>query len=621
MGLICRAVLRPFLVGPFLLALALPGAAAAQTAPLFHAPAAASVEDGRLLALLAAAARAEATLDPLGALTRGDGGDPALLGQVFSDRLAAARRAELRRQLAALTRIDRRRLSPERQLSHDAFAWQVREELGWLSPDVLALTQVRPLNHFGGLHQDFPALLAPGNGTPYASEGDYRRALQLVRAFPGVIDQAIGRFRQGLSSGVLETRLTTTNMIAQIDAILAQGVAQSPFAVPLDAMPPTIPADRQAAIRQAWHDTIAREVNPAYLRLRTFLAEEYLTAAREAVGLSAMKGGSGLYRRLILRHTTLPLSPDEVHTLGLAEVARIQREMEAVKARLGFTGTLAAFFQHIRTDPRFHPRSATELADGYAGVARRVAAQLPRFFARAPRARLTIAPYPDYRARFEAGGSYTQGSADGSRPGTFHYNTYDLPSRYLSGITTLYLHEGVPGHHFQTSLAQEDESLPDFQRFGTNAAFVEGWALYAETLGFEMGLYADPLQHWGTLDDEMLRAMRLVVDTGIHAHGWSRERAVAYMLANSGMSRSDAEAEVDRYIANPGQALSYKIGAMTIQRLRREAQAALGSRFDLRAFHEQVLGSGVLPLPVLETKVRQWIASLREDCCNTTTIN
>lgn len=183
-------------------------------------------------------------------------------------------------------------------------------------------------------------------------------------------------------------------------------------------------------------------------------------------------------------------------------------------------------------------------------------------------------------------------------------------------MTTLYLHEGVPGHHFQTSLAQEDESLPDFQRFGTNAAFVEGWALYAETLGFEMGLYADPLQHWGTLDDEMLRAMRLVVDTGIHARGWSRDRAVAYMLGNSGMGRSDAEAEVDRYIANPGQALSYKIGAMTIQRLRREAQAALGSRFDLRAFHEQVLGSGVLPLPVLETKVRQWIASTREDCCN-----
>jgi uncharacterized protein (DUF885 family) len=189
----------------------------------------------------------------------------------------------------------------------------------------------------------------------------------------------------------------------------------------------------------------------------------------------------------------------------------------------------------------------------------------------------------------------------------FYFNTYDLPSRFLSGVTTLYLHEGIPGHHLQTSLAEQNLAIPDFQRFGDNAAYVEGWALYAETLGYEMGLYNDPLQHWGTLDDEMLRAMRLVVDTGIHAKGWSRSQAVAYMLSNSGMGRSDAEAEVDRYIANPGQALSYKIGGLTIQRLRREAETALGPRFDLKAFHEQILASGVLPLPVLETKVRGWI--------------
>jgi uncharacterized protein (DUF885 family) len=605
MGLIRRAWTRPLLLA---IALGLTAPLQGQVAPAYHAAAAATAEDGRLLALLNSAARSEAALDPMGALTRNEGGNPALLARIFSDELAAARRADLRRTLTALARIDRRRLSAERQLSYDAFLWSTREELSWLAPDVLALTLVRPLNHFGGLHQDFPALLAPGNSQAYATEADYNRALGLIRAFPSVIDQAILRFRQGMANGVLETQLTTANMIAQLDSLLAEGTSQSPFAAPLAALPKTISADRQAAIRREWHRTISAEVNPAYQRLRDFLAEEYLPAAREGVGLAAMKGGAGLYRRLILRHTTLPLEPEAVHTLGLAEVARIQREMEAVKAQLGFQGTLAAFFQHIRTDPRFHPRTAVELADGYARIARQVERQLPRFFARSPRAGLTIAPYPDYRARFEAGGSYTQGAADGSRPGVFHYNTYDLPSRYLSGVTTLYLHEGVPGHHFQTSLAQEDTDLPEFQRFGTNAAYVEGWALYAETLGFEMGLYNDPLQNWGTLDDEMLRAMRLVVDTGIHAQGWSRDRAVAYMLANSGMGRSDAEAEVDRYIANPGQALSYKIGAMTIQRLRREAEAALGPKFDLKAFHEQVLGSGVLPLPVLEAKVRRWIA-------------
>ena len=311
----------------------------------------------------------------------------------------------------------------------------------------------------------------------------------------------------------------------------------------------------------------------------------------------------------ILRENGALSAAEAIHALGLSEVARIHAEMEQVKAQLGFKGTLPAFFNHIRTDPRFHPKTAEELSQGYAAVAKAVDAQLPRFFARQPAGKMTIAAYPASRGKFEAGGSYSLGSADGQRPGVFYFNTYDLESRFLSGVTTLYLHEGIPGHHFQTSLAQQDQSLPDFQRFGDNAAYVEGWALYAETLGYEMGLYKDPLQHWGTLDDEMLRAMRLVVDTGLHAKGWSRSQAVAYMLANSGMGRSDAEAEVDRYIANPGQALSYKIGALTIQRLRREAEAKLGPRFDLKAFHEQILGSGVLPLSVLETKVRRWIAS------------
>jgi uncharacterized protein (DUF885 family) len=226
-----------------------------------------------------------------------------------------------------------------------------------------------------------------------------------------------------------------------------------------------------------------------------------------------------------------------------------------------------------------------------------------------PRTPLNIQSYPAYRAKFEAGGSYAQGTADGLQPGVFFFNAYDLKSRFLTGVSTLYLHEGAPGHHFQISLAQENASLPDFQRFGGNTAYIEGWALYAETLGYEMGFYQDPMQHWGTLDDEMLRAMRLVVDTGLHVKGWSREQAVEYMLANSGMGRSDAEAEVDRYIANPGQALAYKIGALTIQRLRKEAEGALGSRFDIRLFHDQVLGSGALPMPVLEAKVRRWITA------------
>ena len=582
--------------------------AAAQSSPPAPVASARQDEDERLFAMLNAFARAQEALDPLGAVARGSNSDPQQLQRLFSDELAAAQRAELQRELAAVARIDRTRLSPERQLSYDAFQLETNEALGWLSPDIVALTAVRPFNHFGGLQEDFPALIGPGGSLPYRDERDYRRNLALVRVFPAVLDRAIARFRQGIASDVVETRLTTVNMIAQLDEVLDQPAGESVFSAPLVEMPEAISPTRQALIRADWLDVIEGDVLPAYRRLRRFLAEEYLPAARIAPGISAMKGGTGLYRRLILRHTTLPLEPETIHSLGLSEVARIQEEMERVKDQFGFKGTLPAFFNHIRTDPRFHPRTAGELAQGYERVARAVEGQLPTLFLRQPKGQLNIAAYPAYRGKFEAGGSYALGSPDGRRPGMFYFNTYDLQSRFLSGVTTLYLHEGIPGHHFQTSLAEQDLSLPDFQRFGDNAAFVEGWALYAETLGYEMGLYEDPLAHWGTLDDEMLRAMRLVVDTGIHAQGWSRSQAIDYMLANSGMGRSDAEAEVDRYIANPGQALSYKIGGLTIQRLRSQAEAAMGPRFDLKAFHEQVLGSGVLPLPVLADKVRRWIA-------------
>ena len=456
------------------LALGAVAPALAQPAPAATIAAARQDEDARLLALLNSFARAQESLDPLGAVARGDNSNPQGLQRLFSDELVAAQRAELRRELTALGRIDRTRLSPERQLSYDAFQQQAREALGWLSPDIVALTQVRPFNHFGGLHEDFPSLIGPSGSLPYRDERDYRRNLALLRALPLVLDRAIGRFRQGMASDVVETRLTTVNMIAQLDAILAEPAADSVFAEPLVDMPEDLPPARQALIRADWLQVVNRDVLPAYRRLRNFLAEDYLPVARAEPGIAAMRGGAGLYRRLILRYTTLPLEPEAIHTLGLSEVARIQGEMEQVKVQLGFTGTLPAFFNDIRTNPRFHPKTAEELAEGYAQVARAVDGQLPRLFERQPAGRLTIAAYPAYRGKFEAGGSYAIGSPDGRRPGVFYFNTYDLPSRFLSGVTTLYLHEGIPGHHFQTSLAEQNQALPDFQRFGDNAAYVEG---------------------------------------------------------------------------------------------------------------------------------------------------
>ncbi|MBW8785150.1 MAG: DUF885 domain-containing protein [Novosphingobium sp.] len=566
-------------------------------------------EDARLMSLLASDARHEDLLDPLSRLYRGASVEPTELAQVYTDALNRRALASARASLSALGKINRKRLSPARQISYDVFAVSKRSEIARLQPDIRALTAVQPFDHFGSMPVEFAAAMALGGPVTYRTASDYRHALVLELALPAVLDQAVLRFREGLATGIVEPQLTVTEMIAQLDTMLAPKPEASPFASPLRVLPPTIRPAERIRLRQVYLAAISDQIYPALRRLRTFLHDEYLPKARPTIGLSALKGGPALYRLMIERETTLKLDPEAIHRLGLAEVARIQKEMDGVRGELGFAGPLAQFFDVIRTDPQYHPKTADELARGYAGIAKAVDAQIPRFFSRVPRTPLVIQPYPRSRSRFEVGGSYRQGAPDGTRPGVFFYNTFDLPSRFLTGMTTLYLHEGKPGHHFQISLAQEDPGLPDLQRFGGNNAFVEGWALYAETLGYPMGLYKDPRQHWGNLDDEMLRAMRLVVDTGIHAKGWSRDQAIAYMLANSGMGRTDATTEVDRYIAAPAQALSYKLGCMTIQRLRAKAEAALGPRFDIRAFHEQVLGSGALPLPILESKIDRWIAA------------
>ena len=567
--------------------------------------------DEQLALVFADDALREDEVDPLDALYRGEEVAPADLAEVFTDALDRRRLASARRTLRALAEIDRTRLGAESRISYDVLSQAKRDEVAWLQPDVRALTGVRPFNHFGGLHVEFPSLLSSDGVIPFTNESDYRRALLLDAEFAGVMDNAILRFRQGMAAGVVESKLTVGNMIGQVDALLAQKVEQSPFYSPVLNFPKGVSPADHAALRQDYARVIRESIYPAYRRLRRFLAEDYLPAAREQVGISAMKGGPGLYRRLIAQETTLPLDPEEVHKLGLAEVTRIQHEMDGVRRTMGFAGTLPAFFDYIRDEPRFHPKSREELERGFAAISETVSAQIPRFFAHVPRTPLSVQAYPTYREKYEPGGSYQPGSTDGSRPGVFYFNAYDLPSRFLTGMATLYLHEGSPGHHFQISLARENAALPSFQRFDGNNAFVEGWALYAETLGYEMGLYEDPMQHWGTLDDEMLRAMRLVVDTGLHAKNWTREQAIDYMLGNSGMGRTDATAEVDRYIANPAQALSYKIGALTIQRLRRKAEAELGPKFDIRAFHDQVLGSGALPLPILEAKIDGWIAATK----------
>jgi uncharacterized protein (DUF885 family) len=561
----------------------------------------------RLDRLFAEDSRAQAALAPLDALARGEAVPHDLLIMLFTPALAAQQRAVTDHSLARLAAIDRDALDAPHQLSYDVFRQTLETQQAMLAPSAQALLGVQPFNHFMGFPVDFPDMAATSAGGSLRTLGDIEARLALERTLPVLFANAEARFREGMASGEVEPRLTVTAMIAEIDAILARPPERSLFMAPAWHVSNKATDATRHRIQHAFLEATTEQVYPAYRRLRAFLADEYLPAARETVGLSALPGGTGLYRLLVREETTLDLDPATVHQTGLAEVARIQRAMQDVEHQLGYTVPLKDFFEVMRSNRRFHPKSAEELGQGFHTVAGKVARLAPRYFLHLPKTPLVIQPYPEFRARFEAGGSYSEGMLEAGRPGIFWYNTYDWQHRFLTGVTTLYLHEGAPGHHFQISLAQENASLPDFQRFGGNSAYVEGWALYAETLGYDMGLYRDPMQHWGTLDDEMLRAMRLVVDTGLHTRGWTRDQAIAYMLDNSGMGRVDAAGEVDRYIANPGQALAYKIGAMTIQRLRDEARTALGSKFDIRAFHDQVLGSGALPLSVLEAKIHGWI--------------
>jgi uncharacterized protein (DUF885 family) len=570
---------------------------------------AASAEDKRLLQIFHDSDEAMLKRQPLNALLRGDLRYADRLGDFYGDKAIAESKAADEGDLKALATIDRSRLTPTDQIAYDVFKWQTELDLRSYDPAILAETIVRPIDHFNGIHIFYPDVASGSGAAPFNTLADYENNLKRHQDYIRNIDEAIVRFRQGIRTGVVQPKLVVNNVIDQLNQQIAAGVEGSPYDGPVKKFPASISAADQARLTKAYADTIRTGLIPAETRLRDFLRTEYLPHARDSVGLSAMPGGAKLYAYLIESNTTLPLTAEYVHNLGLSEVARIAKEMEAQKEAAGFKGTMPAFFAFLRTDPRFQPKSKEQLRDNFLAIRDKVMKRIPDQFSLIPRTSLDIRPTPDYREKTSAGGDYNQGTPDGSRPGVFSYNTYDLPSRYMWEDETLFLHEAIPGHHFQISLAQEDPSLPSFMRFGGNTAYVEGWALYSESLWKPLGMETDPYQRMGGLSDEMLRAMRLVVDTGIHAMGWTRDQSIAYMLANAPMARTDATAEVERYIAIPGQALAYKIGQLTIQKEKDKAMAALGPKFDPRAFHAQVLDTGALPMGVLENKIDAWIAA------------
>ncbi|MGB7372581.1 DUF885 domain-containing protein [Pontixanthobacter sp.] len=565
-------------------------------------------EAAKLKALFAAADEASLKLNPISALFRGDMRYADRLGDFLTDEYADQTIADARANLEGLKAIDRDALSAADMIAYDVFQYNQEQTLKGNTPEIRALTEVRPVNHFSGFHTFYPTLASGQSAAPFDTVEDYRNSLSRNADYIAISDRAIAKFREGMDSGVLETSLTINNVIEQLNTQLGQGIEDSPFWGPIKNFPDSFTDEEKAVLYADFQESISA-VYAANTRMRDFLLEDYLPAARTTTGLTEMKGGDALYTQMIESTTTLPLTADALHTLGLSEVARILEGMEGVKEEVGFEGGLQEFFEYLRTDPQFQPESREWLTQDYYRIGEIVDAKIGEYFSLVPITSLEIKPYEPFREKFQAGGSYQSGAPDGSRPGIFYFNAYDLPSRNIIGNTTLYLHEGAPGHHFQISLAQENADLPAFMRFGGNTAYVEGWALYSETIGYEMGLFDDPYQRMGTLADEQLRAMRLVVDTGLHTKGWSRDQAIQYMIDNSSMGLTDATAEVERYIAIPTQALAYKVGALKIQELRAKAEAQLGDDFDIKGFHAEVLNTGALPLPVLEKKIDSWIAA------------
>jgi uncharacterized protein (DUF885 family) len=461
------------------------------------------------------------------------------------------------------------------------------------------------LNQMGGVHQNVAQVIS---ATTFKTTKDYEDLIARLNAIPILIDQTIALLQKGLEQKVTPPQVTLRDVPQQVANLIVKDPAESSMLAPFKEMPALIPAADQTRLRQAATDAFTKKVGPALQKLHDFLAAKYLPGARTSIGANKLPNGEKLYAYTTRQETTTDLTPPQIHQIGLAEVKRIRGEMDKVIAGTGFKGDFHAFMKFLLTDPKFYYTDAEALLSGYRDISKQIDPKLVEFFGIIPRLPYGIKAVPAYAEKSQAGAYYEPGSLKAGRPGYFFANTYDLPSRPKWGMETLTLHEAVPGHHFQIAIAQEAEEIPEFRKHGGYNVFAEGWALYAESLGYEMGFFKDPYQNFGHLADEMLRAVRLVVDTGLHSMDWTREQAIKYFQDNSGTPPHDIEVEVDRYIVWPSQALGYKIGQLKIQELRTYAEKELGQKMDLRAFHDEVLKNGALPMSILETHIKAWVS-------------
>jgi uncharacterized protein (DUF885 family) len=601
-------ILRSLLLAAFAVSLAACGTttsmtaqAPAQAAPGGAVPAEASSElDG----MFARYWEENLELNPLWATFIGENRYNDRLPNFLSAEHRETQRAFDERYLAAAQAIDPAGLDHQRMLSREIFIRDRKSGLeGARFPGHLM-----PLNQFRNIGNWIAQLGSGASAQPFKTVEDYENWLKRVDGFVVIVDQAIANMRQGMEQGVVQPKILMEKTLPQLAAHVVEDPSESIFYRVVAQFPEGVPEGDHDRLRADYVQAITTKLVPAYGKLHDFVRDEYLPACRDTVGMYALPGGEQWYAFLVRETTTTDLSADEIHEIGLAEVARIHGEMRGVMERVGFEGELTDFFEFMNTDPQFYFDTREELIAGYEALRSKADAAAPTLFRRLPRAGFEIRPVEPFRERSAAGGSYMSPSADGTRPGVFYVNTYDLSARPSWAMESLYLHEAIPGHHFQGALAIELEELPEFRRFGGYTAYAEGWGLYAEALGPEMGFFTDPYQYFGKLNAELWRAIRLVVDTGLHRKGWSRQDVLDYMYANSAAQPARAVAEAERYMAIPSQALAYKIGQLKISELRSRAEAALGERFDIRAFHGEILEHGELPLDVLEGNIDLWIA-------------
>jgi uncharacterized protein (DUF885 family) len=511
-----------------------------------------------------------------------------------------------RKWLARIEAVGPQGLTGQDLLSYQIFVRNAKDALegtrfpGWK----------QPINQFYNLASTVVQLGSGTSAQPFKTVKDYDNWRKRAANIPPIFNQAIANMRIGMADGVVQPRPLMEKVIPQLDALIKPRAEDTLFWMPIRNMPADIPAADKARITAEYRTMIEAELLPAYRELRAFIADEYMPATRTTHGMAALPDGKAWYAYNARNSTTTDLTPDQIHRIGLDEVARIHGLIKTeVMDEVGFKGSLQEFFDFMESDPRFQFESEEALLAYYRSLEDKVNVHVPKLFSLTPKAGFEIRPVEPFRAQSAAGGSYMRPSEDGSRPGVFYVNTYDLPSRQTWDAEDLFLHEAIPGHHFQLALQQELTGLPKFRRFGGETAFSEGWGLYSESLGKDLGLYTDPYNYFGYLQNELWRAIRLVVDTGLHSKGWTREQVIAYMLENSATAETPAISEAERYMAIPGQALAYKIGELKIQELRAKAEAELGPRFDIREFHAEVLKDGSVPLDVLEDKIERWIAA------------